>query len=395
MQKTIVVNRFVVGENNKKSLQSIHSFMFLFNIQLLNFKNYEELNMQFSPQINCLVGENGSGKTNLLDAIHYLSLAKSAFPGQDQQSIRHQEPFFSIRGEFRNEDRQHQVLCALQQGAKKVLRCDQVPYERLSDHVGRFPVVMMAPHDTDLIREGSEERRRFFDAIICQTDRNYLQWLMEYNGLLKQRNALLRQWQKNHMPADQDLLETYNIPLLDRAEKIARARISFLDQFEPLFQAHYQALSGGREEVSLRYRTEVLKEDFKEKFEQATEKDVVLGRTTMGVHRDDFRFLIGGHPVKRFGSQGQQKSFVVALKLSHFDLIHQQKGFKPILLLDDIFDKLDDQRMQHLLKMVAGHKFGQIFITDARPERTKGLVKEIDEEVKIFEIEKGVIQNKE
>ncbi|BDC97938.1 DNA replication/repair protein RecF [Persicobacter psychrovividus] len=367
--------------------------MFLSNIQLLNFKNYEEAHMVCSPQINCLVGENGSGKTNMLDAIHYLSLVKSAFAGHDQQSIKHQSGFFSVMGSFDLEVRKHKVLCGLQAGAKKVLKCDQVAYDRLSDHIGRFPVVLMAPHDTDLIREGSEERRRFFDTIICQLDQHYLQALMNYSNLLKQRNALLRQCQPVGR-IDEDLLATYDHALLQKGQAIAERRQVFVAYFEPLFQAHYRELSGGREAVALNYRSEVLTEGFGDRFRSAVQKDLILGRTTLGVHRDDLKFSIDGHAVKRFGSQGQQKSFVIALKLAQFDVLQEQKGFKPILLLDDIFDKLDDQRMHHLLSLVADGRFGQIFITDARPERTKSLVAGMAQ-VKVFRVDQGKISEEE
>jgi DNA replication and repair protein RecF len=368
--------------------------MHLENISLLNFKNYEELQMGFSEQINCFVGQNGSGKTNLLDAIHYLSLTKSAFNSLDNQNILHQAPFFMIQGTFSKQQEHVPVHCSLKKGEKKVFKHSKKTYERLSEHIGKFPVVMIAPNDTDIIREGSEMRRKFFDSIISQIDQEYLRKLLHYNHILKQRNSLLKQFAEQRF-FDGDLLSTYDDQLLKTAEFIYHKRAEFLIDFLPYFYEHYQNLSENKEEVSLRYASDMQQEDFREVFEQSRQKDLILQRTSRGIHRDDYKFGIEGHSLKKFGSQGQQKSFLIALKLAQFDIIKAQKGFKPILLLDDIFDKLDDRRIAKLMEMVAHHTFGQLFVTDARPERSEAIFEQIEAEVKVFMIEKGqVIEEK-
>jgi DNA replication and repair protein RecF len=365
--------------------------MFLENINLFNFKNYQELNLTFSPQINCFVGENGSGKTNLLDAIHYLSLTKSAFSSVDSQNIRHEEAFFMVKGDFFKDEKKHTVQCNLQSGQKKVVKHNKVDYEKLAEHIGQFPVVMIAPDDTSIIKEGSENRRKFFDGILSQLDRNYLDNLMRYNHVLKQRNSLLKQFaERNYL--DKDLLEPYDIQIINLGLKISETRKIYLEQFLPLFVSHYQDLSDHKEKVDLVYESDVLETDFKERFVKNVRKDLALQRTTMGVHKDDFNFVIDGYPLKKFGSQGQQKSFLIALKLTQFDTIHQAKGFKPVLLLDDIFDKLDDKRIDKLMQMVSGHSFGQLFVTDARPERTKRIFDKIDAPKKVFLIEKAEVR---
>ncbi|MES2734239.1 MAG: DNA replication and repair protein RecF [Bacteroidota bacterium] len=364
--------------------------MYLEKLNLLNFKNYEEASFSFCPQINCFVGENGSGKTNLLDAVYYLCISKSAFAVNDAQSIRHEADFFLIDGFFHwggslerhppidsaldstisEPTKVAQITCALQKGQRKVLLSDKKPYEKLTEHIGRFPVVLIAPDDTDLVREGSEERRRFFDTMLSQVDSHYLSSLMQYNNLLKQRNSLLKLFADRNY-SDDDLLDSYDAPLLELAYQLFQRRQEFISLFLPVFQKHYTYLSESREMVDLVYETALAGANFPRDFRHSRARDLHLQRTNKGIHKDDFTFEINGFSLKKFGSQGQQKSFVIALKLAQFEIITQHKQFRPILLLDDIFDKLDDRRIVKLTQMIANDIFGQLFITDARPERTE------------------------
>lgn len=362
--------------------------MHLQNISLLNFKNYEELRLDFSPKINCLVGENGSGKTNLLDAIHYLSLSKSAFNSVDSQNIRHQQDYFVIQGDFQIEEENYHILCGVQKRQKKVLKVNKKPYDKISEHIGRFPVVLISPQDTDLIREGSEIRRKFFDSIISQLDQAYLQHLIAYNHILKQRNSLLKQFfEKNYV--DRDLLNTYDQQLLPLGKKICERRSLFIHDFQPLFNNYYQYISNQKENCSIQYQSDFKDENYIVNFEKHLEKDLRWQRTNQGIHKDDYEFMIGEYPLKKYGSQGQQKSFVIALKLSHFQIIWEQKQKKAILLLDDIFDKLDDQRMDKLIQQVSQDTFGQIFVTDARPERTLKVFEPIQMDKKMIHLNQG------
>ncbi len=346
------------------------------NLSLYNFKNYAECIATFCPAINCIVGANGVGKTNMLDAIYYLSLSKSAFNSQDMHSIKHGEEIFVVTGKFELASKQHQIICGVQQGQKKILKLDQQPYQKFTDHVGLFPVVLIAPQDHELITEGSEERRKFFDSIISQIDHAYMLNLVQYNHYLKQRNALLKQAKEKGI-WDNDLLATYDSLLLPLAQQIFTRREAFIAQLLPTFLAHYQYLTEGAEFVTIRYSSDVADKHFTKQFTDNLRKDFELQRTTLGIHRDDYEFILGDYSLKKFGSQGQQKSFLIALKLAHFAVIYTQKNIKPILLLDDIFDKLDDKRIAKLLEMVARQDFGQIILTDARPERSREILQHL------------------
>lgn len=371
--------------------------MHLEKLSLTNFKNYEDVRYVFGRQVNVIVGPNGSGKTNLLDAVYFLALSKSAFQSQDALSILHDADYFIIDGIFEeHDDRNVQVTISLQRGQRKVLMADKKPYERVSDHIGRFPVVLIAPNDTDLVREHSEERRHFFDGVLSQLDPDYLRDYLMYQQVLKQRNSLLKLFADRNQ-VDNDLLDTYDEPLLELGQKIHDRRKLFIDEFLPDFRAHYAYLSGARETVSILYESEVSNPDFANEFRHFRRRDTVLQRTTMGVHKDDYSFLIAGLssgqqeagepvPLKKFGSQGQQKTFVIALKLAQFDQLEARRGVKPILLLDDIFDKLDDRRIGKLIQQMDEGAFGQLFISDARPERTRDLLKDVKADVQFFEI---------
>lgn len=364
--------------------------MLLENISLVNFKNYTSLDISFSPDVNCFVGHNGSGKTNLLDAIYYLSMTKSAFNNVDQQNIRHNEAFFAIKGVFIKQEENITVHCSLKSGQKKVLKKNKKIYNKISEHIGHFPTVLIAPYDTDLIREGSETRRKFFDSILSQINQDYLQKLMQYNQFLKQRNSLLKQFAERQY-FDKDLLMSYNVPLIDLGRYIFEERKHFLEQFKSIFLKHFDFISAKKELPELSYRSDLLQEGFEKAFHESLKKDLLLQRTNLGIHKDDFEFAIDNNPIKKFGSQGQQKSFIIALKLAQFDIVKNMKGFNPLLLLDDIFDKLDDLRIHKLMTMVAGNRFGQIFVTDARPERTKKMFESINAEVRIYNIEDGTV----
>ncbi|MEM8968981.1 MAG: DNA replication/repair protein RecF [Bacteroidota bacterium] len=364
--------------------------MRLEKIHLLNFKNYEELSLDLSPQINCILGENGSGKTNLLDAIYYLSVTKSAFSSTEQQNVRHDEPYLLTKGVFFKQDQHYTVSCSWQRGQKKQVKNDRIPYEKLSEHIGHFPVVLISPDDTDLIRGASELRRRFFDGILSQIDADYLTDLINYNHVLRQRNALLKQFADRNT-YDSDLLDSYSDQLLDVGYRLYQKRSEFLKALIPHFSLHYNNLSGQKEEVDIRYTSHFSEESYRSVFYNAYRKDLVLQRTTQGIHRDDYHFQINEYPTKRYGSQGQQKSFVIALKLAQFDVLREEKKLKPILLLDDIFDKLDDFRIGKLTEMVVAHSFGQLFVTDARPERTRSIFGNIEGEKKYFTVHRGEV----
>lgn len=365
--------------------------MHLQKISLTNFKSYQYNTFDFSPQVNCIVGENGSGKTNLLDAIYFLALTKSSISNQDALSINHEMEYMMIEGEFCTLkdalEKSTLITVALQKGQKKAVLHDKKAYEKISHHIGKFPVVMLSPNDTDIIRDGSEERRKFFDGVMAQLDSEYLENILQYNRLLLQRNSLLKQFaDKNYI--DHLLLDIYSDPLVEFSLKITEARKQFMSAFLPIFKKHYGLLADYREEVAMIYESAVETNDFEQLFRKNRQRDLAAQRTTMGSHKDEFTFEIDGFTLRKFGSQGQQKSFVIALKLAQFELLALTKNIRPILLLDDIFDKLDDRRIKQLISMMVDGTFEQVFITDARPERTRQLLEDIKIAVKYFEISK-------
>ncbi len=366
--------------------------MHLESIRLANFKNYESAQLEFSPQVNCFLGANGSGKTNLLDAIYYLAITKSSEQSQDQLCIKHQESFFSIKGKVSNMEKSEEVLCALEIGKKKSIRLDGIPYKKASEHVGKIPVVLIAPNDTDVIRGASDERRKFFDAILSQTDPIYLQNLISYNHALKQRNSLLKRFAEQNT-FDADLLEPYTLKLIELGTYIFDKRQEALEFFKPLLIKHYQNISDQGEAIDIEYHSH-FKEDIKAAYDASLQKDLALKRTNVGVHKDDFDFQMEERPIKKFGSQGQQKSFLISLKLANYDYLKEQKGLDPILLLDDIFDKLDDLRIGKLIEMVGSDQFGQIFITDARPERSIGFFEELSIDSHFYDVVNGEVNKR-
>ncbi|QNF32548.1 DNA replication/repair protein RecF [Adhaeribacter swui] len=365
--------------------------MVLENLHLLYFKNYEEADLSFSPHINCFIGDNGSGKTNVLDAIYYLSMGKSAFTATDLQNVKQGEDYFMVKGRFQAFTHQDTIQCTFRSGQKKIITHNKLAYEKISEHIGKYPVVLISPYDTDLIREGSEERRRYFDSLISQLDATYLNELITYNYILKQRNSLLKQFaDRNYF--DKEYLQILDEQLVPAGNYITKVRQSFLANFVPVFQKHYQHLSGSSETVTLDYKSQLTNHSFIYLLNQAQHKDLMLQRTTVGPHKDDFVFFMDNWPVKNYGSQGQQKSYVIALKLAQFEVVAQQKKQKPLLLLDDIFDRLDEKRITKLLQLVAENTFGQLFITDSHLERTQKLVGSISEQVSNFKVVSGTVQ---
>ena len=363
--------------------------MYLKSIHLTNFKNYPEAAFSFNDNVNGIVGANGSGKTNLLDAIHYLSFGKSCFSAKDVSSVRLGTDFFALHGDFADEESGNttQVSCVYKNGSKS-LKANKKEYDRLSDHVGQFPVVMVSPYDSDIINDGNEVRRRFFDKIISQFDKIYLQHLIHYKKLLLQRNAVLRQQMEIHH-ADLSLLQVIDYQLMDDGLQLYQRRKQFIEDIRPMFLSHYRELTQGREEVDIRYDSELSKTRYDEGLANSFPADSKCGFTTFGVHKDDYDFTIDGQPVKHFGSQGQQKSFSLALRLSQFDYAFAYNKRKPILLLDDIFDKLDRTRISALLNMVGQEHFGQVFISDTDETRVRAILGEHGIAHEIFEIRRN------
>ena len=358
--------------------------MFLQRITLANFKNYREADFHFSDKINCFVGNNGVGKTNLLDAVHYLAFCKSYFTSMDVQNIRHGEEFFSVHGTCcRNEATPDYIQCIQQRGQRKRFLLNRKEYDRLADHIGMIPLVMISPYDRDLINDGSELRRKYADSVISQFDRVYLEDLIGYNKTLIQRNTLLKQFAASGR-FDHGVLEVWDDPLIRLGTAIFEKRKAFLDEYLPIFRQYYRVISGDLEEVDIRYQSQLHDRPFVEIMQASLDRDRAAQFTCSGIHKDDLDFLMGGYPVKRFGSQGQQKSFVVAL--AQFDFTRAKKGFRPVLLLDDVFDKLDERRVEQLIRLVSEDSFGQVFITDTQEEKIRRIFEGCAIDHKIFRI---------
>ncbi len=368
--------------------------MHLLVLKLTNFRNYEFQELKFSPHLNLIAGLNGMGKTNLLDAVYYLCMGKSHFTGTDRNVVRHKEDFFRLEGQFFLNKKEEKIVAKVQPGKLKVFEKNDIPYERLADHVGLLPVVFKAPDDTALALEGSEERRRFLDNTLCQVDQQYLWHLMQYKKVLQNRNALLKQFaeQRSFEPA---LLEVYDQQMNEPANYIFEKRKEFIETFEPKFNEFYQIICDGKEQVKCTYRSQLSENSFFDKIKNAVEKDRVLQRTTVGIHKDDLQFKMDDRPLKVFASQGQLKSFVLSLKLAQYDCLKTEKEITPILLLDDLFDKLDDRRVKHLLELLVKGDFGQVFITDTHPERSEEIAKHFGSDYEKFIIANGSLMTNE
>lgn len=359
--------------------------MIIKRLSVYNFKNHSEKKFEFSPQINCFVGNNGVGKTNILDALHYLSVGKSFLGNTDLNNIKKEEDFFTIDAEIQNEDSEDMIRITQPKEAKKVIKKNDKSYDRLADHIGYLPSVMISPYDSNLISDSGESRRKFLDAMISQTDSEYLFDLIQYQKTIQQRNALLKYFAKNRT-WDKDSLEIYDDPIIRFGTKIFNKRKEFVRQLNPIVQNFYQIISGGKETVSVIYESHLLENSFDELLKESLEKDRMLTYTSKGIHKDDLLFEMDHVLIKKIGSQGQQKSFLISLKLAQMSLVKELTKKTPILLLDDIFDKLDDTRVSQLIELVNKESFGQIFITDTHRERTESVVKKINEESIIFEI---------
>lgn len=364
--------------------------MHLENLRLINFKNYQDESFTFTSEINCFVGDNGAGKTNLLDAIHYLSLTKSFLNNTDLQTISHHREFFSLIGSIQKDQHKFNVSCQLKKGEKKVISLNGNVYDKISEHIGQFPIVLIAPIDAEIIQGGNDVRRKFFDGVLSQLDRQYLEYLMKYNYALRQRNSLLK-FTDSKYQIDPDLIEPYDHIIISMGRKIYEQRKNFLKSILEPLQVHYDYISDNKEHILIRFRSDLETDDFGLDLKRSFRHDLTTGRTNLGIHRDEYKIEMDGYPIKKFGSQGQQKSLIVALKLTQFDILRSGNGFKPILLMDDIFDKLDEHRIDKIMSLVVGHTFGQIFLTDARPERTFSIIENIPADKKVFTIHDGKI----
>jgi len=374
----------------------------LISLNILNYRNIREASLEFAPKLNCFVGLNGQGKTNVLDAIYLLSFAKSAFTSQDSLNITHGEQMSMVQGVYQLSTINYQlstttISCGLRKGVKKQFRRDKKDYPRLIDHIGLIPLVMISPSDQQLIDDGSDERRRFMDVVISQLDRKYLDCLTTYNALLKQRNALLKQYGDAPNPPD-DLLEVLEWQMIEPAEYIFAKRTSFFEQFEPYFAKTYAEISGSAEVPQLRYISQLQDRDLRESYIKTRQRDLILGWTSQGIHKDDLEMRLGDYPLKQVGSQGQQRTFVLAMKLAqalyisnhNSSLEGRSGGVSPILLLDDIFDRLDSERVERIVNMVQSEQFGQIFITDTDRQHLTEIIQP-GPDAKIFHVENGQI----
>ena len=364
--------------------------MHLKSIHLINFKNYEEAEIALSSNVNCFVGMNGSGKTNILDAVHYLSLCKSYMNVLDRQNIRFDQQFFAIQGIWDKEEQEIAIHCAVKAGAKKVFKRNKKEYEKLADHIGQFPAVMISPYDRDLISEGSELRRKWMDGIISQFDRHYLDDIQKYGKILDQRNALLKNMYEQRL-FDRESIEVWNDQMSRIGTAIHQKRKQFLEEFIPVFQERYNYIGLEEEEVHLEYRSQLNEMSFDDLLKAFEKKDAITHYSNGGTHKDDLLFTIKGHPIKKFGSQGQQKSFIIALRLAQYDWLKKQLNVNPVLLLDDIFDKLDQIRVKKLLNLVSNNYFGQVLVTDTDEERLRAIFQTGDFESKMFKVEQGLV----
>lgn len=363
--------------------------MLLHSISILNYKNIAETSLDFSPKINCFIGDNGMGKTNILDAIYYLSFCKSHSNSIDSQNINHASDFFLIQGNYHRNEQEEHIYCGMKRRQKKQFKRNKKEYDRLSDHIGLIPLVMVSPDDNELITEGSQERRKFMDGVISQYNKNYLEQLLQYQNALKQRNALL----KLDEPIDAAVLEIWEEKMDEYGRYIFEERSKFIAEFIPVFQEFYAGISGGNEIVSLQYISQYQQQDdLKERMQQTRSRDYALGYSTQGIHKDELEMLLNDYPIKQVASQGQKKTYLVSMKFAQFDFLKKIHKHSPLLLLDDIFDKLDTNRVEQIVELVSSDMFGQIFITDTNRDHLDQILTRLDKESKIFKIRDGNIQ---
>ena len=366
--------------------------MILKQISILNYKNLEQVELEFSPKMNCFIGQNGMGKTNLLDAVYYLSFCKSATNPIDSQNMMHDKDFFVIQGVYESESGdKEEVYCGMKRRQKKVFKRNKKEYSRLSDHIGFIPLVMVSPADTELIAGGSEERRRFMDVVISQYDKEYLEALIRYNKALQQRNTLL----KAEAEPDEELLAVWEEMMAMTGEVVYRKRCEFIDEFIPTFQTFYSHISQDKETVNLSYESHAKHGSLLEQLKESRVRDRIMGYSLKGVHKDDLTMQLGEYPIKREGSQGQNKTYLIALKLAQFDFLRRTgSNTIPLLLLDDIFDKLDASRVEQIVKLVSGDRFGQIFITDTNRDHLDKIMQKIEGEYKVFGVVDGSVNER-
>jgi len=357
------------------------------SLSILNYKNISEADLIFSPKINCFIGNNGMGKTNILDAIYFLSFCKSHSNSIDSQNILHNAEFCLIQGKYQLGEAIEDIYCGMKPRIKKQFKRNKKEYDRLSEHIGLLPLVLVSPDDSVLISEGSDERRKFVDGVISQFNKTYLNQLLQYNNALKQRNALL----KIETPIDDSLLDIWEEQMALYGTYIYEQRKLFIDEFIPIFQNFYSYISGGSEQISLTYHSQHDEHDIKARMISTRERDKMLGYSTQGIHKDELEMMLDGYPIKRVGSQGQNKTYLISLKLAQFDFLKRTHSKSPLLLLDDIFDKLDSFRVKQIVELVSSETFGQIFITDTNREHLDLILQQLGQEATIFKVENGKI----
>lgn len=365
--------------------------MHIEEISIVNFKNLKDVQVGFSSKLNCFIGKNGAGKTNLLDAVYYLSFCKSFSNSVDLLNICHDESFFMLNGNYKRLDSSENISCGLKKGYKKQFKRNSKIYKKLVDHIGLLPLVMITPSDVDLILGGSDERRKFMDGVISQYNQQYLNDLLKYNHALAQRNILLKQFASDRF-FDKDLLELWDFQLIEFGTRIHEQRKEFVEKLIPVFQRYYSYISEENEIVSLVHQSALYENKLEDLLKSSQHKDRAIQYTTQGIHKDDLVFYLGDYPMKKLGSQGQKKTYLVALKLAQFDFVKEISGIKPILLLDDVFDKLDQFRVEQIVKVVAGEQFGQIFLTDTNREHLDIIIKKMDADFRIFQVDSGNIE---
>ncbi len=365
--------------------------MYIEEISIVNFKNLKDVKVDFSHRLNCFIGNNGAGKTNLLDAIYYLSFCKSFSNPVDQLNINHDENYFMLNGNYKRLGSKEIINCGYQKGQKKQVKRNSKVYKKLVDHIGLLPLVMITPSDVSLILGGSDERRKFMDGVISQYNQGYLEDLLKYNRALLQRNILLKQFASERF-FDAELLAIWDEQLLEPGNRIHEERLKFVEKLIPVFQYYYSFVSQGNEVVGLTHQSDLHENSFEKLLKESQPKDRAVQYTSSGIHKDELVFTIDGYPIKKLGSQGQKKTYLAALKLAQFDFIKEISGMKPMLLLDDIFDKLDSLRVEQIVKVVSGEKFGQIFITDTNREHLDVIIKKMNADFRIFSVQSGTVE---